>query len=278
MLRKILHKIIKSLFINTVVLMLTLFISSSAHAAALKSAPLVKPTDNQWRFLIIPYAWLPWIDGDITVKGQESSIKVSPGDLIRALQAVFQLHAEAAKGNWSFMVDPTYVKLKNDVDITGPAGLGSIGGSITNRLTIVDFGVYYKFLNTYVNNCPNSSISLEALLGGRYMKLEASVNPKRFARRSASKSWADPIIGSRLQYHINQFWTAVMYGDIGGFGVSSHFTWAAKLLAIYKFNKTVGLAFGIRALGTNYSDGHGANKFKMDTTEYGPTVGITIRF
>jgi hypothetical protein len=258
------------------ILLLTFGLFSSVQAATTKNVP-IKPTDNQWHFLIAPYAWLPWITGNMTVRGNNAAVDVTPNDLIKKLDFVLQLHAEAAKGNWAFMVDPNYIKLSDSTSESGPSGV-TVGGNIKFKMTLVDFGVYYKFLNKQVNDRPDSSVSLEGLLGGRYMYLKNTISPMRFPSVIASKSWTDPIIGGRLQYHINKFWSAVATGDIGGFGVGSHFTWAARLLGIYNINKTFGLAFGVRALGVNYSDGAGNNRFKMDTTMYGPIIGLTIRF
>ncbi len=260
--------------------MFAIGLCSSTYAASGETS-VANSSNNQWRFLIAPYGWLPWMSGDITVKGQSAKVDIAPQDLIKTLDAAFQIHVEAAKGNWAFMVDPTYVKLKESVNSSGPMG-NTIGADTIFEMTLVDFGVYYRFLNTLINGNPNSSISLETLLGGRYMKLENTIklnlNQQRVASVSGDKSWIDPIIGGRLQYHINKFWSAIMDGDIGGFGVGSHFTWSARLVGVYHFNKTFGSAFGVRALGVNYSEGHGSNKFKMDVTQYGPVVGLTIRF
>lgn len=272
-----LRKLLKFLFVSLVGFVLVFFVESSVFAASAQPTLLTKPVNDQWRFLVAPYAWLPWISGDMTIKGQDVAVSTKPDELLKILQAVFQVHAEAAKRNWAFMVDYTYLKLKDPLDYTSPRGV-PVNGNMTTKMTLVDFGVYYKFLNTYIDGRPNSLISLEALLGGRYMSLHNSLNLNIMPERSAGKSWTDPIIGGRMHYMINQFWSAVMDGDIGGFGVGSHFTWSARLLGIYNFNKNVGLALGVRALGINYSSGQGSNRFRMDTTEYGPEAGITIRW
>lgn len=249
---------------------LTLTFSSLAYADL---------PNNQWHFLIAPYAWLPWIKGNMTVRGNEANVDATPNDLLKKLDFVLQLHLEASKGNWAFMADPNYLKFSESVTRSiGPRGRITIGGDIKLKMKLIDFGTYYKFLNKQVSNHPDSSVSLEGLLGGRHVYLKNTISPLRLPSITASKSWTDPIIGSRLQYHINKFWSAIATGDIGGFGVGSKFTWSAKLLGVYHFNKIFSLAAGLRALGINYSEGSGNNKFKMDTKMYGPIIGLLIKF
>ena len=69
-----------------------------------------------------------------------------------------------------------------------------------------------------------------------------------------------------------------MYTDIGGFGVSSDFTWQVAALIDFQPWKNVAILAGYRAIGTDYETGSGADKFVFDATIHGPVVGIDIRW
>ena len=79
----------------------------------------VTSSHNKWEFLLIPYGWLTRVDGDVTVRGIESSADVSFSDILENLDFGGQVHFEAWKGEWGLFVDPTYLKLSTDADV-GP--------------------------------------------------------------------------------------------------------------------------------------------------------------
>ena len=238
------------------------------------------PTSTPWKFIIAPYGWLPWINGDVTTGSNESHINMTPKDVLPNLDAVLELHMEARKGNWSFMLDPTYLKLSQSVDI------GPFGGSadITMKQYIVDFGEYYKFASLAAGGS-NNKLDIEGFVGGRYWYINNDLDfnlglplPISIPSISVTKKWLDPVVGGRLSYRINDTWFFNLVGDVGGFGLVSHFTWEAKAMGIWQFSRYVGIAGGFRAIGVNYEDGQGSSKFQMDTVTYGPVLGITFVF
>ena len=85
-----------------------------------------------------------------------------------------------------------------------------------------------------------------AIGGLRYSKIDVSahINASLFgltgsAARSGDKDWVDPYVGVRIQHPLNERWTLVGYGDVGGFGAGSDFTWQVALGAAYDFSKTL---------------------------------------
>lgn len=107
--------------------------------------------------------------------------------------------------------------------------------------------------------------------GGLYLNnLQVSFN--------GDQDWVDPIVGLRYGYDFNDQWKLRLYGDIGGFGVSSDFTWQGLATIEYQPWKNVAIIAGYRAIGTNYETGSGNDKFVYDATVYGPLLGIDIRW
>ena len=92
------------------------------------------------------------------------------------------------------------------------------------------------------------------------------------------EDWIDPIIGLGYTCELNDNWTIKLYGDMGGFGISSDFTWQGAGLIDYQPWKHVAFAVGYRAIGTDYESGSGSEKFTYDVIVHGPLIGIDIRF
>ena len=60
-------------------------------------------------FWIAPYAWMAGIDGDVTVKGTQSSIDADFGDILDNLDYGGQVYLEARQDRWGFFADVTSV-------------------------------------------------------------------------------------------------------------------------------------------------------------------------
>jgi len=61
------------------------------------------PPPSQWQFSFTPYLWLPWMTGDVVVKGRTLDVSVDPAQLIDHLDwpvilPAWMSHAEARRG------------------------------------------------------------------------------------------------------------------------------------------------------------------------------------
>ena len=95
---------------------------------------------------------------------------------------------------------------------------------------------------------------------------------------TVTRTRVDPIVGLRYNYPFNDKWSLQLYGDIGGFGVSSDFTWQGLALIDYQPWKNVAFVAGYRGIGTDYETGSGADQFTFDATVHGPLIGVDIRW
>jgi len=69
-------------------------------------------------------------------------------------------------------------------------------------------------------------------------------------------------------------WSLTGYGDIGGFGVGSDFTYDLYAAANYNFNPNISMVLGYRYLSVDYDD----NGFLYDISQNGPVIGAQFRF
>lgn len=225
---------------------------------------------DRWEFLLIPYLGMSGVNGDVAVKGLESSADASFSDILDVLDFAFQLHGEARKGRWALMLDPTYLKLSEDAN-AGPADV-----KIQIQQWVVDFAGFYRPYERALSG--ERVLALEVLLGGRYTSLDQELEIVGLGKGRETKQWFDPIVGGRLMTDLTKKLVFTLRGDIGGFGISSDLTWNVSAVLGYRFTKLFSLWGGYKALGTDYTTGSGSDLFKYDTVTQGPVFGLGFSF
>jgi len=263
--------------VMTVAVALSLFFTPAAYS---QSAPGAKPVPEKWEFFVAPYFWMAGLDGKTTVNGVESNVNFSFSDIWENLDVGAQVHLEGSKGKWGIFLDATYLKLSNDGSGVSPA-YGPVDIDVRLEEWIVEGGGFYRFLTRPIDR--DRGVSVDALLGLRYISLYGKLSAfvplvGLDTSPSGTKNWVDPFLGLRLMADITKNLVIALRGDIGGFGVGSHFTYNASAIFGYNFSPMVSAWLGYRILGINYEDGHGPDKFKYDVTMHGPIVGIGFRF
>jgi hypothetical protein len=268
-------RIISAVLISMVV---SLLLSPLARAEAQGSG------SDEWEFTVIPYLWMAGLKGDVGVKGTTSEVDASFSDILDNLDIAAQFHLEAKKGKWAFFIDPTYMKLSADESATTRLGT-TIDAKITNEAWLVEGGVFYRIDERPIGDDGVRTLAFDLLGGVRYNHLKAEIDLKGSGGildvdADGSKDWFDPIVGGRIQARLTRKLLVNLRGDIGGFGISgcSDVTWSVLAALGYDLRENLTLLVGYRALGIDYEDGSGADKFKYDVIMSGPFVGMAIRF
>ena len=225
---------------------------------------------ERWEFFFAPYLSIAGLNGDIAVKGLESSVDASFSDILDVLDIAVFLHGEARKGRWALMVDPNYLKLSEDADA------GGANVKLQIQQWVVDVAGFYRAYERSLNG--DRTLALEALLGGRYSSLDQELEIVGLGKGSEAKQWFDPIVGGRLMTDLTEKLAFNLRADVGGFGISSDLTWSVSGLLGYRFTKMFSLWGGYKALGTNYETGSGSDFFKYDTVVQGPVLGVGFSF
>ena len=265
----------------TLALLITGFLFSGSWAYG-ETPPAGEPGKTGWEFIVAPYFWMASLSGDVTVNGIPAHVNVPFSETLKALDFGGQVHVEAWKDRWGLFLDATYMKLST----SGPGILpqqGPASADIGLQEWLVEFGGLYRLATWPLGKDEKSSLSLDALLGGRYWNMLATLNLSipltgTFVDISGRKDWIDPFVGVRMRLKLNEKFNLSLRGDVGGFDVGSKFTYNAIGLVGYDISRVVSLWLGYRVLGVNYESGSGFNKFKYDMTMYGPITGIVFRF
>ena len=269
---------------------LTISLTAFLFAAApLLAGPLdvveKQPTPAQaeespWSFRLATYGWMQSLEGTVGVLGIENSIDVPFSDILKDLNigvmATFELRCQ----RWGFIADMVYADLRGSADT--PFNIFFSKVDYEQKQFLGNFVLSYRFID-------NPQFGLEGYAGARVNSLDAEITlignrlplppalpPFVVANREfgGSKTWVDPIVGARFQATISGPVFFRAGGDIGGFGVSSEFTWQAYGVLGVNVARNFSLGFGYRGLGTDYSDGG----FKYDVIAHGPLIGAEFRF
>jgi hypothetical protein len=263
------------------------------------AAPAAEPPESElataaadWHFLIAPYLWLPEVHGSIAARGASASFEIDFDELFDALGNgdLFGLmgHFEVRHRRFSFFVDSIHSWAQAEVSGNPVADL-RVTSKTEMRVTMVQFGPTYRVLEhpTPVGD----PLWVEILVGGRVWYADtdvATTTTTRLETQSASGSvnggWAEPLVGLRWSIPLGlEGLNLNAWGDIGGFGAGSEFTWNVQGLVDYRLPWKLGhadviLAAGYRAIDFDRDTGAGGGKKELELNLRGPILGAAFAF
>lgn len=231
----------------------------------------------EWR--LIPYIWLPGIDGTITTGPITTSPDVCFTEIADNATCLFGAfgRVEGWYDRFGFYVDGGWTTIRFEET-------GALGNDIDvdSDLAVVDFGLMYSVADWKLDQARGSDLKLDAYVGGRWMYVGVDVDLALLPDQSANENWVDPVVGGRVTWNIDRHWAIIASGDIGGFGVSSDITWEAMGYLAYKFpmgkSAEGALLVGYKAIGDDYSTGSGLSTFEWDVVLHGPVIGFAFQF
>jgi hypothetical protein len=230
------------------------------------SAPESSPPDStevvkassQWRFSIRPYVFLSGLNGSVTVDPLTFPINSSFSDLLDNLRFGGFLAFSAEKGRWGFYTDLAYIDL--------------IGQSSSARDAELELENFIAEADGTVQ--PGRASILKFLAGVRVYSIVQTLRFRDEPYSEVKTTVVDPIVGAKGEWNISDHWDFELRGDIGGFGVSSEFTYQGYGLVRWNISHTVGLPLGYRILGYSIKTGD----IWMNTQMSGLMLGLDFRF
>ena len=260
--------------------------------------PVVPP--SQWRLSFTPYGWVPWLQGEMTVKGRSVDLNINPIQVLEHLERVpFMGYAEARNGPIALYSDIFYANLGLSADgVRSRSVTPGINGTLSAALgvdfeeAVVEVGGAYEVMKW------DSHTAIDVLVGARYWHQDMSINlaltgtltdlggldvSRGFAAaRGGSVDWVDPVVGGRIRYNLAPGQNLILRADVGGFGAGSQFSWNALAAYSFVFAKRDGVTYsgilGYRALDVDYQQGSGRTNYVYDVLQHGPITGLTVAF
>jgi hypothetical protein len=242
----------------------------SALLALLVASPAMA-ADDAWHHTVALYGIGASIDGTAGVGPVTGDVDVSFSDILDNLQFGAMAAYRGEKGPFAVMADFIYMDLETDKNGLGPVGQSRATVELDQLMAELD-GAYAV------------TDRLDAYVGLRYWDVNSTVTVVgggplgETLSGKLSEDWVDLLYGLRYALPIGRNWTLVWRGDVAPFGTGSEFSWHTTAYADWRLGEHAHALIGFRWLDVKYDDGEGANRFLMDVSEGGPTVGFAWSF
>ena len=268
-------------------LMIIMYLAGAGEGRA---DSLTRPSmdDAKWRFDFTPYIFLPAsVKGDSTIAGQTVSVDLDTSDLLDLLSFAFASRFEAWQGDYGLILDLNYINLDGDGTVEGPGPLPvSASVDVDLRQLYIDGLGSYRVVKAPYDDAGNVW-SLEVMGGIRYnylkqevdLKITGGLGPGAATTLGGSKTWVDPMLGTRVMASLSERWATAIRADIGGFDISdTKLTWSVTGGFDYRPWDNTSLKFGYRYYSIDYASSLSDGAFAYDFDMHGPYVAITFSF
>ncbi|WP_224747046.1 hypothetical protein [Pelovirga terrestris] len=218
-----------------------------------------------WSGQVTPYLWATGVGGDITPfrGGPTVSIDDSFSEIVNDLEGAFFLSGFARHDRLVVLGDFSYASLSKKGRL--PNGVPAEGEIRQTSLTL-EAG--YRLVDV-------ERIRFDVLVGARAWWLHSAVKiPVAGVNYSKSFNFIDPIVAARANVRLLPQWSAIFYGDVGGYGVGSKMTSQVLATLNYQVNQHLYASAGFRQLTVDYKSGG----TRADVTMSGPLLGVTWQF
>jgi hypothetical protein len=239
-----------------------------AHATA-------NAADDEWEFSLSPlFLWGLSLEGDATINGTTAPLDLNfRDDILENLEAVFTLHLEARRGEWSLFAEYQYV----DLNPTGSIALGpvTIGADITFKEDMLELGAGWAFSDS-------GRTRWELIGGARYtdqgltalIDIQTPLPPiQPGTELRGGDDWWHGFVGVRVLHALSDKWTFSARGDLG-YGGSDNSAANFAFQFDYRFRNWGSAFFGGRYLAYDYS----SSSYGYDAGKAGPLAGLTIHW
>jgi hypothetical protein len=235
--------------------------------------PMPTPTttdDSGGHFSVTPYLWFAGNHGTVGALGRDVGVHASAGDLLSHLDIGLMGAAEARFNRFVLNGDMLWIRLSDSRAVPFPAlGATSADARVGQFIWTSKFG--YRVINS-------KKLKADANVGVRYWHLgqKLNFNPSVLGIDfNGSQSWADILVGGRVQLPLGKKTTIDLAGDVGGWGASAKLDYQFATLLGYKLCPKWTLVAGYRYLFVDYRP---TNLSVYNTVTSGGLVGVTYTF
>ncbi|MFV1987835.1 MAG: hypothetical protein ACC682_11180 [Gemmatimonadota bacterium] len=216
------------------------------------------PAEAQWQFQVTPYIWWNGLSGDVRVEGGPVvSLESEVSDFDVAPLLTFR----GSNGRIGFLTDLAFTSGSSTARALNEVRLVEVDNFIGTGLVTYD-----------VTSAGNSEVFVAG--GLRILNAKAKVPALNGGVESeASRTWVDPVFG--LGGSFGDRVTVTGYGDLGGFGISSDFTYQLYGALGYRFTGATSAQLGYRLVSNDYMDG---NQYLYNVRQGGFLLGVTFGF
>ena len=248
-----------------------LIFATAATWPGVAIAQTAEQLDSGWEVGVTTYLWASGMNGDIgAIEGvQPVKVDVSFGEIFDHLKFAGMVSVQASHGRFVMFGDLQFVSLGASKDLTiRDADL--VEGDLDTSTLIASALAGYRIAD-------EGPAIVDLLAGGRINSVHTDIElsgPLRTVEGDDTETWVDPIVGVHAAFPVSRKVTLAFYGDVGGFGLSSDFTWQVLGAVQYNFNERWRASAGWR----HYSVDYDKDAFLYDVSLSGPILGIRYQF
>jgi hypothetical protein len=240
----------------------------SGHNAS-ASQPFPNRNNDGWHFELSPYIWFAGTHGTVGALGRDASLHASPTDLLSHFNFGLMGAAEARYNRFLLNGDMIWIRLSDSRALPFP-GLSATSADVRVGQFLWTSKVGYRVI-------ASKKFKADANVGVRYWHLgqRLNFNPSILGLNlTASQSWADILVGGRLQFPLGPKVSLSVLGDVGGWNATAKLDYQFAGLLSYKLGQKWTLSAGYRYLFIDY--GTPTALYNMVTS--GAVLGVTYRF
>jgi len=235
--------------------------SPGSYAIASSDADL---TDKKWHYYGTLYIWFPGIHGTVGIRGFDTSIHVTAGEIFSDFRGGLLGVFIPTYGRFSLPVDFMWMRLKDDKAIAfNPA----YSAQATLNFAIVSPKVSYLLVN-------QPKVKIYGTAGPRIWHLgsEIETDPTINGRSlSEGQTWTDFVLGGRFSLPLSSKASVDVYGDGGEGGATLDYQVGG--LVSFQVKPKISLQGGWRYLTVHY----GNNGNILNTSIQGIVLGATYK-
>lgn len=243
-----------------------------------EAAPKTTDDASKIEFKLSPYAWFIGMNGTLGARGRTTDVDFSFSDVREHINFAGMMATEVTFNNrYGIAADI------NIADLGDQKAHNGVSLSGETRLILSDVAAFYRLVSRPIGKEDSSLMNIDLLAGIRIWDVGLELNldtPYMGSHRLyRSRDWIDPFVGLRAQFLMNDRWSLIFQGSVGGGGDTSS-TWDASARIGWKIGRNTDLLLGYRAVGVNREEGKWgeAGHFIFDTTVHGPMLGLVFRF
>jgi len=222
---------------------------------------------SDWHFNLSPYLWFAGAHGTVGALGRDVSIHASPGDLLSHFDIGLMGAAEFRRNRFLLNGDLLWIRISDSRALPFPA-LSAVSADVRVGQLVWTSKFGYRVIDS-------KKVKADANVGVRFWDLgqKLNLNPSLLGRNlTASQTWADIVIGGRVQLPVGEKVVVDLLGDVGGWNATAKLDYQFAAVLGYKLHPKWTLAAGYRYLFVNY---HGGNAFIYSVVTSGALIGVT---
>jgi hypothetical protein len=258
-----------------------LLLAGTDYSQQISTVQSPPDASSLWEVRIGIPGWVPTITGDFGIRRVTNSVDINLLNELGDLDGLFVLSAYVRYKRWEFFGDGFYVDASDTVTVSNLL-------SATADLSL-QTGFAQAFVGYRVINNPAGYLSLFAgarysYMGGdlqifdngdpRFPILRQALGIPNSLRVSGSREWVDPVAGITGKVHVWKPVSLWAKADVGGFDVSSGWSYAINGGVEFQLSRYVWLQTGWAYL--KYDDS--STSFSHDIELSGPLLQFGMNF